>query len=152
MNGRVSMKLMTEILGEIEYNENEVIVFSEGLYGFGENKKFIIINIAEVDLPFQWLQSVEDGSLSFVMTTPFAFYDPYEFEISDTIVEQLEIASPDDLVVYSLAVLSDTLENSTLNLKAPLLINIRNKMAKQVILNEDYPYKYPFFKNTRQEG
>lgn len=145
------MKLLTDILGEIEYSEEDVIVFSEGLYGFSNFKKFIIINVAGIELPFQWLQSIEDGTLSFVMTTPFAFCNPYDFVITDTVTEQLKISSPEDVAVNAFVVLSDQLEDSTINLKAPVLINIKSRIGKQVILNEDYPYKYKFFNQTGQE-
>jgi flagellar assembly factor FliW len=146
------MKILTDILGEIEYSEEDIIVFSEGLYGFSEYKQFIIINVAGIELPFQWLQSVEDGTLSFVMTTPFAFCSAYDFEIQDNVVEQLRISSPDDVVVNAFVVLSENLEESTLNLKAPILINTKSRTGKQVILNEDYPYKFKFFKQTGLEG
>lgn len=144
------MKIMTEILGEVNYEPSDVIVFAEGLYGFADMKNFIMINIAETELPFQWLQSIDDEHLSFVMTTPFAFHEGYDFEIPDKIIAHLGIESTDDLAVFSLVVLKDEVDESTINLKAPILINIRQKKAVQLILNEDFPYKYKLFK--RQEA
>lgn len=144
------MKLMTEILGEVDYKEENVIYFSEGLYGFENCHRFILIDIAETEMPFQWLQSVEDESLSFVLTTPFAFHESYDFEIPEHVIKQLEISNTDELAIYSLVVIKENLEESTTNLKAPLIVNVHKNKAKQIILNEDFPYKYFLF--NRQEA
>ena len=38
-----------------------------------------------------------------------------------------------------------------MNLKAPIVVNVKNRKAKQVIaLNEDYPIRYPLF--PQEEG
>lgn len=139
------MKLETAILGEIEYSEDEIITAQEGLYGFGDKTKFILINIADENLPFQWLQSVDDGDLSFIITNPFLFHDAYDFELQSTVTEALKIESLDDVSVFSLVVLKDELKDATINLKAPLVLNTKNKQLKQVILIEDYPYKHQIF-------
>lgn len=139
------MKLNTDILGAVEFEESEIIYFQDGLYGFEEMKRFILLAVDCEGLPFQWLQSIDDEHLSFVVTTPFAFYDPYEFEISDTIIEQLKVHSIEDLTIYVLIVLKEELEQSTMNLKAPLLINSKQLVGKQLILNETYPYKHYLF-------
>lgn len=138
------MYIQTEVLGEISYELEEVIHFDEGIYGFEEYKNFILVSIKDIELPFQWMQSTTDSELSFILTTPFAFHNTYDFEVPDHIIEQLEIEGVEELSVYSLVVLNDSLGESTLNLKAPIIINSTKKKAIQLILNEDYPYKYKF--------
>lgn len=139
------MSLMTEILGEIEYDPEVVIRFEEGLYGFKEFQTFILINVEETELPFQWLQSTQDGELSFFVTSPFAFCETYDFEIPDDITKQMGIENLDDLLILSLVVLNEDLAETSINLKAPLIFNTKLKTGKQIILNEDYPYKYKIF-------
>lgn len=144
------MLINTEIHGEIEYQEDDVFIFTDGLYGFKNRTRFIIIDINEPELPFQWLQSLDDGNLSFVLTNPFLFHEDYDFVLPETVSESLRIESLDQLMICSLVVVQDELSMSTINLKAPLIINKSNHWGRQVILNEDYPYKYFIF--NKQEG
>ncbi len=139
------MQINTEVMGQVTYTEADIIHFSEGLYGFEDQKAFILLNVADVDFPFQWLQSVTDESLSFIVTSPFAFFDAYDFEIPDSIAEGLQLEGIENLSIHALVVLKEELKESSLNLKAPIIVNLKNNHAKQVILNEDYPYKFYLF-------
>lgn len=139
------MKLMTDYIGEITYTEDEIVYFEEGLYGFSEMKKFLIVANPEEGLPFHWLQSVDDERLVFIITTPFIFVDQYEFDLSDAVIAQLDIQSPEGMDIYAITVIPDELKNTTINLKAPIVINRENRKGKQIILNEEYPYKYKIF-------
>lgn len=141
------MVIETEVFGELNYSEEDIITFSEGIYGFEDCKSFILVSLKETELPFQWLQSTTEAHLSFILTTPFAFHSTYDFEIPEHFIQKLEIESAEDLAVYSLVVLNDTLSESTINLKAPIIINVNKKKACQLILNEEYPYKYHFLKS-----
>lgn len=141
------MVIETEVFGAIDYTEDDIMTFGEGIYGFEDYKHFILVSLKETELPFQWLQSTEEPSLSFILTTPFAFHGAYDFEIPDHVIEKLSIESAEELAVYSLVVLNDELADSTINLKAPLIINMSKKKGCQLILNEDYPYKYFFLQS-----
>lgn len=139
------MEIMTEVMGQVSYSEADIISFPDGLYGFEDQKSFILLNIAEVDFPFQWLQSLTDASLSFIVTTPFAFCEAYDFEIPESVVGTLGLEKIEDLAIHTLVVLKEELKESSINLKAPIIINLQNNQGRQIILNEDYPYKYFLF-------
>ena len=109
------MEVMTDIFGMVPYQESDIILFQEGLYGFDTAKRFILLEIPGT--AYKSLQSLDVEDLAFTVTTPFAFYDDYEFEISENTVKQLEIESLDDLEIYSTIVLQEPLTESTLNLK-----------------------------------
>lgn len=141
------MVIETEVFGTVDYSAEDIITFEEGIYGFEAYKHFILVSLKETELPFQWLQSTDDPSLSFILTTPFAFHGAYDFEIPDHVTEKLSIESAEELAVYSLVVLNDELADSTINLKAPLIINMSKKRGCQLILIEDYPYKYFFLQS-----
>lgn len=143
------MVVNTQLYGEFEYTEADIIVFDEGIPGFIDLKKYVLILNPEEELPFHWLQSIENEKVSFIVTSPFFFVETYDFEIPDSVVTKMEIENPEELAIYSIAVISDNVEESTLNLKAPIIINSTNRKAKQVILNEEYPYKYFLFQQNR---
>ncbi len=139
------MIVKTELFGDFEYQEEEVLTFVEGIYGFDELKKYLLITNPEEELPFDFLQSVEDEELYFIVTSPYLFLEDYDFEISDTLVKKLEIDQPEDVIVLSLTTIPEKSEETTINLKAPIIVNKESKKAKQVILVEDYPYKHKLF-------
>lgn len=145
------MIIETEVLGNIEYQSEDIITFEDGLYGFGGMKEFIIIQYPFEGLPFHYLQSIEDNRLSFVITSPFLFVDNYEFNIDDEVLKSMEIEKPEDMDIYSIAVIPDDLEKTTVNLRGPVIININKKLAKQYIVEEDYPYKYQIFSKGKTE-
>lgn len=143
------MILENDVLGKISYSEEEVIEFIKPIYGFEEYRKFVLVSLPEKELPFYYLQSIEDPTLNFIVTSPFLFVENYEFDLPDEIVDNLEIHDESDLFVYSLVVIKEPLEETTLNLKAPIILNIKEKKARQYILKEDYTYRYKLFKNKK---
>lgn len=140
------MKLETTRFGEIDVKDEEVIEFVQGLYGFKSEKEFVLL--ADDDTPFFWLQSVNNAELAFVVTEPWHFYQEYEFELDDEVKEELKLEDKEDVLVVNIIVVPEEPEEMTMNLKAPIVVNKREKIAKQIILeDEDYPVKYKIFEN-----
>lgn len=140
------MIVNTDFMGEVEYSAEEIITIEDGLYGFEDKKKFIVVDPQDEEFPFMWLQSLDDEELSFVITHPFLFCPTYEFELSQKTIDELGIESEENIVIYSIAVIKENVGDSTLNLKSPVIVNSLNKKGKQVILEENYPFKYEMFK------
>lgn len=139
------MKLVTDYRGEVEYEAEDILTFEEGLYGFEDSKKFLLIANVEKELPFHWLQSLDDEGVVFVITDPFLFVEKYDFKLDDLTIQQLHVDSIEDIQVYSLVIVPKEVKDITVNLKSPLIININDRKAKQVILDGDYPLKYQLF-------
>lgn len=139
------MKLVTEYRGEIEYSEDDIITIEDGMYGFSESKHFIMIANVEPELPFHWMQSVDDKELVFVVVDPFLFVEKYDFNIDDLSIEQLKLEKIEDLMVYTTVIIPEDVQNITINLKSPVIININERRAKQIILDGDFEYKHQIF-------
>lgn len=138
--------MITDYRGEVEYSENDIIEFVDSMYGFDERYQFLLIGNIEPNLPFHWLQSIDDEKLTFVVTDPFLFTKNYDFELDDFTVEQLELTNIDDIMIYTTVIIPEDLEQVTVNLKSPIVLNMKSRKAKQIIVNEDYPYKHKIFK------
>lgn len=137
------MKLETRYLGEIEVDKSNTINFPAGIPGFLNEKEFVLIDLPENPV-FQILQSARSEAIAFVVASPFYFYPDYAFDLDANILESLQIERENDVVILVIATLKNPFEKSTLNLKAPLIINSKNKRGKQYILNmDDYPSKAP---------
>ena len=126
------MKLNTSRFGEIEVNEEEIITFSDGLFGFEDIKKYIIFQM-EDDNPLMWMQSIEEGSLAFILIRPFEFNPNYSLQLSDNDVEELGLTSPDDSDIFGIVVVPEDPSKMTANLQGPVVINRVLKKGKQVI-------------------
>lgn len=139
------MIVKTDYLGDVEYDESAIVTFEDGLYGFHEFKKYIVVNSGQDDFPFSWLQSIEDEDLSFIITQPFLFVEDYSFDLPEATTQELKLGDHNDVVVYTTTAIPDDIKNTTINLKAPIIINSANNLAKQVVLDGDYPFKHTIF-------
>lgn len=138
------MNIQTKFLGEVTIEEKEIIHFQNGLPGFENIKEFVILPL-EKDSPFAILQSIKKQEIGFVIAFPFLFKQDYAFDLADEDSEELQIESPDDLITYTIVTLKEPFISSTINLQAPVLINHKQKMAKQLVLQdaETYPLRFP---------
>lgn len=119
------------------------IIFEKGIPGFEEYKYFRLSNI-EGNENFKTITSKENSNVGFVSISPFEVKKDYEINLSDEIINELNIEKPEDVLVLNIITLGKTLETSTVNLKAPLIINIKNNKGKQLILQDDkYKIKEP---------
>ncbi|ATD54618.1 flagellar assembly protein FliW [Clostridium chauvoei] len=129
------MEIMSPIHGKIIYSEEEIISFEKGLPGFGDLKQYVIKELSET--PFNILQSIENEELAFVIMSPFLIENNYEVKLNEEIIKKLKIESPSDVMLYSIVTLNSDVKKITANLKAPLIINIKNKKGEQFIVDVD---------------
>lgn len=129
------MNIQTKYLGEVEITEEQVICFSGGLPGFIEETKFTLLELPGNPV-FQILQSVNTSDIAFVITNPYHFFKEYAFDLDSNVKDNLAITSESEIAVFSIVTVQDPFENSTLNLKAPIIINSVSKRGKQFIIND----------------
>ena len=141
------MRISTTRFGDISIDESRVIQMKGGMLGFEHLKRYVLL-IQDEKIPFWWFQSIEDGSVAFVVINSLAVKPDYEPVISDDEVKLLEIASPGDAALFSVVTIRSDPFKVTANLRAPIVINAKKMLAKQVILVEsDYPVQYPITEN-----
>lgn len=129
------MKLATKYLGEIVIDQKKVIEFPNGLPGFPEEKDFIILDMPG-NAAFQLLQSITTSELAFVITNPYLFYQDFELKLEKELLEQLEIKEENEVAIYAIVTVQQPFSNSTMNLRAPLVVNTKKFTGKQYIVND----------------
>ncbi len=139
------MKLTTNYIGEVEYEEADLITFPEAILGFDGLHKYIIVGEVTEEFPFVWLQSVEDTNVVFVMTNPFLFVDSYDFSLDDAALELIKTDKVEHIQVFSMIVIPEHAKDITTNLKSPIIVNADKRIATQVILDEEYDVKHKIF-------
>ncbi len=147
------MKIKSTRFGEIEVEERDIITLVSPIIGFTRFEKFILIRHSD-EIPYiLWLQSVEEPSLAFAVMDPFLIPDlEYEIEIPDEDVKDLGIESPSDIAVFTIISMPDGPESISINLKAPIIINLKTGRGKQIIVARDYPVRYFILKKGKEEA
>ena len=108
----------------------------EGMLGFSEITRYVMIQHRDGS-PFLWYQAVDEPNLAFVVVDAFTFFPDYEVIMSSEDVEVLNCDKPGDLAVFLVVVIPDNPEDMTANLRGPLVVNVSNKVAKQVVLTDE---------------
>jgi flagellar assembly factor FliW len=118
--------------GSCTYNEADIFVFPWGLPGFDNLKAFIVLQLETQD-QILWLQSLDDLSIALPLGDPWTFFPDYDPKLPSFAKLSLDLDRPEDFT--TLAVMVGTDGGPTfMNLMAPIIINLKNRMARQVPL------------------
>lgn len=126
------MEIETAQFGRIGIADSQIYSFPKGIPGFEEHDQFAIIDIEGT--PFSYLQSLVQREISLLITDPFVFYKDYEFELPVSVIEELELGT--EIQIRNIVTLQGEMQQSTLNLLAPLVFNTASNVARQVILHD----------------
>jgi flagellar assembly factor FliW len=135
--------------GEIEIEQERIFDFVLPIIGFNDLKKFVIVDLKQDGL-FKWLQSVEDPALAFPIVSVFSLNIDYTIDLPDSVVEVLNVTDVNNILVMNIASIpQDNPQGSTLNMLAPLIFNLENYRAGQIILSgSGYDISFPMFKKV----
>lgn len=129
------MLIQSKHLGLIEIDEEKIITFQEGIIGFSDIHRYILLG-EEEENPFQWLQAVDEPNLTFVVVPSKMICPTYQPKLNQDVLEKLEIGNLERILYYSIVVLPEDISQMRANLQSPLVINLENNKAKQVVLNQ----------------
>ena len=146
-------KVYTSRFGEIEVDENKIVHFQSGIPAFENEHEFIVLPYDE-ESPYYFMQSINSPDLAFLLTIPFLFFPDYTFEIDDETIKELDVKNYDKLLYYSMITIPNgSIRYMTANLLAPVVINIENMQAKQVVLEKsNYTTKHRLFPEPAKKG
>jgi flagellar assembly factor FliW len=132
------MQINTTRFGLIDIDEKRLVSFPDGLPGFSEVRRFVLVEHAP-ESPFHWLQSLDDPALAFVVMNPILIDPTYGEVISKRLYEDLGLQGSEDAAILAIVTIDAKNQRVTANLLAPLVINPMTRQGKQVIL-ENSPY------------
>ncbi len=139
------MLIETARFGEFDLNDSKIIDFPNGIPGFEELHKFIILEINETK-PLYWLQSTENKYICLPVVIPFELLEDYYIEIRENELKDLEVDHNNDLLILNVVVIPETIEKMTVNLAAPIIINLKLGAGKQIVIDAaDLPVRFPIY-------
>ena len=144
------MRISTTRFGDINIAPGKIITMPDGLPGLDALKRYALLSTEETD-PFHWLQALDAADVSLVVINPYLLFPDYKPLVPEEIFEQLGAENTEDVLVLTVAVIPREFRNMTTNLLAPVLINTRTNVGKQIILeNSDYDLRHPIFDKIRK--
>lgn len=143
------MIIETGRFGKLNVELTDIIEFPQGILGFPEYKKYCLIDPAD-DTLILWLLSIDNPEVCFPVLEPKIFKSDYAVRLSGAELRDLKLTTVKKAAVYSILTIPENISEMTANLKAPIVINLEEQVAKQAVLQEnDYNIKHAMFKELR---
>lgn len=144
------MVIETSRFGRVELNQDDVLTFTEGLLGFSDLRKFVLLDDPSDEI-FAWLQSCEVASIAFPVLEPELFATNYRVNLTKGDTEALKLPSLDKARFFTIVTIPEDPTQMTANLKAPIVVNAPAKIARQCVLQDNnLAIREPIFTKLQQ--
>lgn len=144
------MNIQTKFHGDKWIDEQAIIQFEQGVPGFIDETAFTVLELGE-GTPLYILQSIKTADVAFIIVNPFDYFPAYEFELSAAVKEQLDIKAETDVAAFVILTVKEPFEQTTANLQAPVIINVKQRHGKQVVLTEkQWTTRQPLFAKAKE--
>ncbi len=144
------MTIHTSRFGVVLISAADVIHFSEGLLGFNELHRFVLLDDPSDEI-FAWLQSCEEPGIAFPLLEPELFTTTYKVQLTKHDMEVLGLKSIEGTRSFTIITIPADPTQMTANLKAPIVINVDNRQARQCVLQDNsLAIREPIFTRLQQ--
>lgn len=145
------MKVDTKKFGKIELDDKKLIRFTNGIVGFPDLKDFALIHDGEKENgPIRWLQSMQEPGFAMPVIDPLFVKQDYNPVVEDEMLKDIGLEDGTDLFVLVTLTVPKDIQKMSVNLKAPFVINMKNREACQIIVEDDaYEVKFPVYEIFR---
>lgn len=134
------MRIDSPRFGALEIDESRILHFDRGLPGFPRCTRFIVME-HDLETPLKWLQCVDQPEVAFLIAEPDQILPECPLEIPETALAAIGSAAGDPPGSLAAFLILNVDEGQlTANLRAPVIVNIEQRRARQWILeNPDLP-------------
>ena len=141
------MRINTKIFGEIEISEDKVITFQDGIIGFPDLKRFALLHDEErgTNAGIRFLQSLDEPGFAMPVMNPLDVKPDYDPEVDDELLAVAGKVTPENLLVLVTVSIPGDLTRMSVNLQGPFIINIEENKGCQLILEGNYPVRFPIY-------
>jgi flagellar assembly factor FliW len=144
------MMVETTRFGSIAVLDNDIITFPEGMLGFSKINQYVLVERSDDSL-FLWLQALKKPSVAFPLLEPQIFEVNYKVELQDEDRKTLALDTLNHAKIFAIITIPSDPTKMTANLKAPIVLNLKTRLAKQVILHTiDYPIRKSIFADLQR--
>lgn len=133
------MDITTTRFGVLHVETEDLIEFPRGLLGLEECHQWVLLADAQNDA-VGWLQSADQPSVALAIVSPRRFVPGYQIRVARRDLAPLSLDQASDANV--LVVVGSNQRSLTLNLKAPLVLNLPKRRGCQVVVKDSHPLQY----------
>ncbi len=133
------MQIRTTRFSNVEVQAEDLIRFQDGLLGLEDCRTWVLLADAQNDA-LGWLQSTTRPEVALAVVTPRRFVPDYQLRVFRRELTAIDLAVPENAQV--LVIVSKNERGITLNLKAPVVMNLEKRLGRQVIANGELPLQY----------
>ena len=150
------MQITTRVFGEITIDDEKIIHFPGGIIGFPDLQDFALIHDEEKGTDtIQWMQSLQEPTFAMPVMDPLIVRPDYNPEVDDELLKPIGELQPEEVLVMVTVTVPSDLTKMSVNLKGPIIINVVEKKACQIIIDgEGYAVKFPIYDilNAKKAG
>lgn len=134
------MLIDTSRFGSVRIEPDDILLFPGGLFAFSHLRHWVLLADAENEA-VGWLHCVSDPHVAMAVVSPRKFAPHYQVRVPRSQVATLELTAATPAFV--LTIVSRTTKELTINLRAPLIINLERRLGRQVITSDEQSLQYP---------
>lgn len=144
------MRIQTSRFGLIEIKDSDLVEFPEGILGFGQLRKFVLLDDPNDEI-FAWLQSCEEPGIAFPVLEPELFDSAYSPNLTKSDLTALELKEDRGYRMFTIITIPKDPTQMTANLKAPIIVNVEKRLARQCVLQDNkLAIREPIFSKLQQ--
>ena len=142
--------IQTSRFGKVEVSASDLISFPEGILGFNDLTKFVLLDDPTDDI-FAWLQSAQEPGIAFPVLEPELFVEKYAPALAKADYEALKMSSMERSRLFCIVTIPEDPTKMTANLKAPVVVNVQERIARQCVLQDNaLAIREPIFVRLQQ--
>lgn len=141
------MRANTRLFGEIDIVDDKLITLENGMIGLPEMQKFALIFDEEKEGKgkIKWLQSMDDPETAFPVMDPTIIKEDYAPTVNEELLQPLGELTEDNTFVLCTLTVPRNIEEMSINLKGPIIINLDTGKGAQIIVEDEFPVKYKIY-------
>lgn len=130
------MHIDTSRFGPVQIEADDILLFPHGLIAFEDCRHWVLLSDADNE-SLGWLQSISRPEVALPVISPRRFVPGYQMRVARTQLAPLELTQFDQ--AFLLTIVSQEDQSLTVNLKAPIVVNLDRRLGRQVITTDEQP-------------
>ena len=129
------MIIETRVFGEVDIDPAKIIHFENGIVGFPDLQDFALIHDSDQgdNAGIRWMQSIEEPAFAMPVMDPLTVKSDYNPEVDDEVLKPIGKLDPEEILVLVTVTVPKDLKKMSVNLRAPIIINVGERKAVQII-------------------
>jgi flagellar assembly factor FliW len=142
------MNISTTRFGAVTIEDADILTFVDGLIGMEDCRRWVLLADAQ-NTALGWLQSLDRPDVALGVVSPRRFVADYQVRVARREIQPLGLQNPADAQI--LAIVSHSEGGLALNLKAPLIIHVAERLGRQIVARDDHAIQHRLQSSTRRK-